>query len=163
LYCKCFFAAIVLFMFNAGSYAINKAPNSPESLIHQLYQQHQPQINKEISFTDEKVLLRYFTPEMAKQFLKEADCREREQGICNIEFDPIFGAQDFDNSPRNLVIKKMDSKDIVRYKVTFTNFVRTTLIYEVRLTENGWRISDIVYADRPSLKAILVREEWGMH
>jgi hypothetical protein len=42
--------------------------------------------------------------------------------------------------------------------VTFTNLGTRTLVYKLTNTPSGWRISDIKYAEGPSLKATLSHE-----
>jgi hypothetical protein len=149
----------LLAIFNIGSLdAADKITATPEDLIRKLYDEHQPQNNKEISFEDTNALSHYFTAEIVTLFLRDKECRERtNQYYCNLSSDPLLYAQDYDNSPRDLEIKKYETKRMLSsYSVTFTNMRhRTTLIYEVRKTKDGWRISDIIYPTKDRLSNIL--------
>ncbi len=125
---------------------------SPEMLLQTLYANHKPQDEKGIDFEDEAALTRYFTPELTALFLKDAACKEKSQELCNLDFDPVFAAQDFDAQPLDLAVEKQSE---TRYKVTFTNLTRRSLIYDLRNTEAGWRVDDITYPEGHALKALL--------
>ena len=100
---------------------------------------------------------RFFDKELTSLFLKNAECEKREQGVCNIDFDPVYDAQDFDEKTTNLEIAAVaDQPD--SFKVTFTNLGTRTLVYRLTNTSGGWRISDIKYAEGPSLKELLSQE-----
>ena len=139
-----------------NSQAMDKVGELPERIIYKLFKVHRPQINKPISFDDKDTLLQFFTPTLTSLLLRDIECRKRTHEICNLDFDPIFGAQDFENSPLNLMVKRIGTNGH-RYKVTFTNITRRTLIYELKRTNNGWRIRDIIYPDGKSLRTILSR------
>lgn len=133
----------------------------PESLIRSLYEEHQPQKGKEISFDDTKTLNRYFTENLTGLFLRNEECRERTHEDCYLSSDPILYAQDYDDSPRNLEVKEiMTTESLLQFKVTFTNMKhRVTLIYEVIKTKSGWRISDIIYPSKNRLTELLSQPE----
>ena len=150
---------LVLFMLFFGivySDAGIKSTDKPEDLIFKLYKEHQPQNGKAISFDDEKTLSGYFTQELTTLFLRNEECIKRTHEVCNLDMDPIYDAQDYDNSPLNLEVKKISSKNApLRFQVTFTNLGRRTLVYELKETKSGWRISDIIYPSGHSLREML--------
>jgi hypothetical protein len=154
---------LVLFMFFLGfdySGAGNKNSDKPENIIFNLYKEHQPQNGKGISFGDEKTLNRYFTRDLTALLLRNEECVKRTREVCNLNMDPIFDAQDYDKSQLNLEIKEISSKhSSLRYKVTFTNLGRRTVVYELNKTKSGWRISDIIYASRHSLREMLAQPQ----
>jgi hypothetical protein len=82
---------------------------------------------------------------------------KREQGVCNLDFDPIYNAQDFETETTNLQIAAVVGQPDL-FNVTFTNLGTRTLVYRLTNTRIGWRISDIKYPEGPSLKEILSRE-----
>lgn len=128
---------------------------TPEELLRTLYDVHRPYADDDIEYDDREELARFFTPELTELFMRDAECVDRTGEQCNLGFDPIFNAQDYSdelNPDLDLVIEKVGER---RYKVTFTNLTRRSLVYEVEQTRNGWRISDIVYPEGGNLKAIL--------
>lgn len=147
---------ITLFLSAAHSQATDTTSNQPENIIFQIYEEHQPMNGKNISFADKKTLRRYFTEELTALFLRDDECIIRTHEVCNLDFDPIYDAQDYeDNSPIKLDVKKISTKPHLCYQVMFTNIDRITLIYELQVTKSGWRISDIIYSSNNSLKALL--------
>ena len=124
----------------------------PEAVLEALYAAHKPQNDRDVDLGDKQQLSRYFSPALTALFLRDAECVERTKEVCNLGFDPIFAAQDFGNEELNLVIEPAGTN---KFKVTFTNLTRRSLIYEVVKTDAGWRIDDIVYPEGPTLKALL--------
>ena len=106
----------------------------PESILRSLYADHQPQYGREVDFENQRQLGRYFTPELTALFLKDAECRERTKEICNLDFDPVFAAQDYDQQPLNLLIEQVGQR---RFKVTYTNINRRSQEFDVERTEHN--------------------------
>ena len=85
-----------------GSSAV-AAGDGPEEVIRALYKVHRPWEHKELNLSNRAGLSKYFSPDLTKLFLKNAqverDCPEGD--LCGIEFDPILGSQDFDDDLRS--------------------------------------------------------------
>ena len=148
---------ISLVFTTAICFGADKEKSSPEDFIRSLYRFHQPGKETPDWFGDKRTLSKYFDKELTALFLKNAECEKREQGVCNLDFDPIYDAQDFDKETTNLQIAAV-SGEAESFTVTFTNLGTRTLVYRLAKTPSGWRISDIKYPEGPSLKEILSRE-----
>jgi len=87
--------AIVLALLTVAASSAVAAGDSPEEVIRALYKAHRPWEHKELNLSNRAVLSKYFSPELTKLFLKNAqverDCPEGD--LCGIEFDPILGSQ----------------------------------------------------------------------
>src|SRR5881392_4350638 len=85
-----------------GSSAV-AAGDDPEEVIRALYKAHRPWEHKGLNLRNRAVLSKYFSPELTKLFLKNAqverDCPKGD--LCGLEFDPILGSQDFDDDLRS--------------------------------------------------------------
>src|SRR5262249_8610218 len=72
----------------------------PEEVIRAIYKAHRPWEHKELNLGSRAMLSKYFSPELTKLFLKNAqverDCPKGD--LCGLDFDPIIGAQDFDDN-----------------------------------------------------------------
>ena len=147
---------ISLVFTSAACFAGDTKESSPEDFIRSLYRFHQPGKETPDWFDDKQTLLKYFDKELTALFIKDDECVKREQGVCNLDFDPIYDAQDFEKETTNLKIAAADQPDL--FKVTFTNLGTRSLIYRLTNTANGWRISDIKYPEGPTLKEILSRQ-----
>jgi hypothetical protein len=91
--------ALVLVLLTVVVSAAVAAGDGPEEVIRALYKAHQPWDHKELNLGNRAVLSKYFSPELTKLFLKNAqverDCLKGD--LCGLNFDPILGAQDFDD------------------------------------------------------------------
>src|SRR6266576_2391750 len=113
--------AIVLALLTITASSAVAAEDGPEEVIRAVYKVHRPWEHKELNLSNRAVLSKYFSPELTKLFLKNAqlerDCSEGD--LCGIEFDPILGSQDFDDHLRSNLLftqkhwrKLVDSKHI---------------------------------------------------
>ena len=101
-----------------------------------------------------ETLLLYFTEELASLFVKDRQCAEKTNGICNLDFSPIFDSQD--PAVMDLEIAPADKSNTVPIQFTNPGYGKKVRIsYEVAKTSRGWRIKDIIYIDGHSLKKIL--------
>jgi hypothetical protein len=125
--------------------------DTPETLIKALYARHQPGKDKNLDWCNKKAISKYTDARLTALFLKDCECTHRTREICNLGSDPFYDAQDFDNSDPNPRLKQIAGN---AYEVTFSNFGDNKLIYKVKKTSDGWRVSDI---ESPSNKWSLVK------
>jgi len=153
-------ALLTVFMSSAVA-----AEDGPEELIRALYKAHRPWEHKELNIRSRAVLLKYFSPQLTKLFLKNAqverDCPKGD--LCGLEFDPILGAQDFDDHlDFKLHITEATPPQTGRFEARFKLFndekpgQEQVLIFQLAQVKNEWRIDDIIYTkDNASLKAVI--------
>jgi len=139
--------------------------DGPEEVIRALYKAHQPWEHKELNLRSRAVLSKYFSPELTKLFLKNAqverDCPKGD--LCGLEFDPILGAQDFDDHlDFKLRITEATPPQTGRFEVRFKLFneqkpeQEQVLVFQLIQVKNGWRIDDITYTKYDTtLKAVI--------
>lgn len=155
---------IVLALLTVAASSVVAAGDGPEEVIRALYKDHRPWEHKELDLANRALLSKYFSPELTKLFLKNAqlerDCPEGD--LCGIEFDPILGSQDFDDDLRfNLRITQGTPPQAGRFEAHFKLFneekAEQVLIFQLIQLKDGWRIDDIIYPhlDNASLKAML--------
>ncbi len=156
--------AIVLALLTVAASSAVATGDSPEEVIRALYKVHRPWEHKELNLGNRAVLSKYFSPELTKLFLKNAqlerDCPEGD--LCGIEFDPILGSQDFDDHLGfNLRITQGTPPQAGRFEAHFKLFneekAEQVVVFQLVQLKNGWRIDDIIYPhlDNTSLKALL--------
>jgi hypothetical protein len=141
------------------------AGDGPEEVIRALYRAHRPWEHKGLNLRNRAVLSKYFSPELTKLFLKNAqlerDCPKGD--LCGLDFDPIIGAQDFDEHLNfKLRITEATPPQTGRFEARFKLFNEETaeqeqvLIFQLVQLKNGWRIDDIIYPkDKTTLKAVI--------
>ena len=138
---------------------------APEEVIRALYKVHRPWEHKELNLRSRAVLSKYFSPDLTKLFLKNAqverDCPKGD--LCGLEFDAILGSQDFDDHlDFKLRITKATPPQTGRFEARFKLFneekpdQEQVLVFQLVQVKNGWRIDDIIYTkDNASLKAVI--------
>jgi len=151
-----FIVVIALLLASTGK--SGASDQTPEAFLQNLYiHEHLPMAKHEIDFTKRVSLEKYFDNELTDLFIKDFECEKREQGVCNLDFDPIYAAQDFDEKTTDLKVAQVSGQPNL-FNVTFTNLGTRTLVYKLFKTSKGWRISDIKYPEGPSLKELLSTE-----
>jgi hypothetical protein len=156
--------ALVLALFTAVASTAVAAGDDPEEVIRALYKAHRPWEHKQLNLGNRAVLSKYFSPELTKLFLKNAqlerDCPKGD--LCGIDFDPILGAQDFDDNLNfELRITEATPRQTGRFEARFKLFnedkAEQVVVFQLVQLKNGWRIDDIIYPDanNASLKAVL--------
>ncbi len=155
--------ALVLALLTVVASSAVAAGDDPEEVIRALYKAHRPWEHKQLNLGKRAVLSKYFSHELTKLFLKNAqlerDCPKGD--LCGIDFDPILGAQDFDDDLRfNLRITRGSPPQANRFEAHFKLFneekAEKTVVFQLVQSKNGWRIDDIIYPDdNASLRAVL--------
>ena len=101
-----------------------------------------------------EVLERYFVEDLAALVLMDRECARRTKEICKLDFDPLFASNDPGAS--DLKVSWVAQSGLVH--VTFKypgNGQRIELDYKVVKSKRGWRVSDIIYKDRHTLRGLL--------
>jgi hypothetical protein len=157
--------ALVLALLTVVASSAVTAGDDPEEVIRALYNAHRPWEHKGLNLRNRAVLSKYFSPELTKLFLKNAqverDCPKGD--LCGLEFDPIIGAQDFDEHLNfKLRITEATPPQTGRFEARFKLFneekpeQEQVLIFQLVQLKNGWRIDDIIYPkDKTTLKAVI--------
>jgi len=157
--------ALVLALLTVVASSAVTAGDDPEEVIRALYKAHRPWEHKGLNLRNRAVLSKYFSPELTKLFLKNAqverDCPKGD--LCGLDFDPILGAQDFDDHlDFKLHITEATPPQTGRFEARFKLFNEETaeqeqvLIFQLVQLKNGWRIDDIIYPkDKTTLKAVI--------
>ena len=116
--------AIVLALLTVAASSAVAATDGPEEVIRALYKVYRPWEHKELNLSNRAGLSKYFSPDLTKLFLKNAqverDCPEGD--LCGIEFDPILGSQDFDDDLRSNLRITQGTPSAGRFEAHFKLF-----------------------------------------
>ena len=86
-------------------------------------------------------------------FLK--DEAESQGEVGKLDFDPLYAAQDFEIKDFSVVLVAQQ-KDSAEVAASFKNMgTSEKIVFLLSNTAQGWRITDIKYSDRRTLKGIL--------
>ena len=101
-----------------------------------------------------QVLAQYFDNNLVSLILKDRACTARTEGVCNLEFMPIWASQD-PGATQLKVLPTIDPSVVsVKFRYPSTNEL-IELTYRLSKTRSGWRVRDIDYSSGPSLLNIL--------
>ena len=157
--------ALILALLTVVASSAVAVEDGPEEVIRALYKAHRPWEHKELNLRNSAILSKYFSPELTKLFLKNAqlerDCPKGD--LCGLDFDPILGAQDFDDHLNfKLRITEATAPQTGRFEARFKLFneekpeQEQVLVFQLVQVKNEWRIDDIIYTkDNTSLKAVI--------
>lgn len=98
------------------------------------------------------VLARYFDDSLTTLILADRACVARKRAICNLDFLPLWDAQDI--GARGIKVLATPDPSVVHVQIRYSRPVR--LVYQLRPGPSGWRIHDIKSPDW-SLLALLSR------
>src|SRR6266436_3735891 len=117
--------ALVLALLTVVASSAVAAADGKEEVIRALYKAHRPWEHKELNLRNTAILSKYFSPELTKLFLKNAqierDCPKGD--LCGLEFDPIIGSQDYDDDLNfNLRITPATPAQAGRFEAHFKLF-----------------------------------------
>src|SRR5215471_13547518 len=146
--------ALILVLLTVAGSSVVAAADDPQEVIRALYAAHRPWAHKEVNIDSRAVLLKYFSPELTKLFLKNAqverDCPKGD--LCGLEFDPILGAQDYDDHlDFRLNITEATPPQTGRFEARFKLFneekpeEEQVIGFQLVELKEGWRIDDIMY------------------
>ena len=116
----------------------------PESVVQDLYKNYTWNVRKANAIQNEpkEVLSKYFDKNLASLLFKNHECQVREQGICNIDTDILYAAQDFEITDFRICAMSADNMVSVRFK---NMGVPQVVKFKLSSTAAGWRVSNICY------------------
>lgn len=102
-------------------------------------------------------LSRYLDAALVSLVLADRACSRRTQEVCNLDFSPIWDAQDAVGTVVKISEGKDPSRVLVELQTPDHKDLRR-LTYRMVKTPDGWRVHDIEYDSHESLVAMLKRK-----
>ena len=100
------------------------------------------------------VLTKYVDTSLARLLVADQACLARGEGICNLDFAPLWGSQD--PAVSEFEIGATRDPAIIRVKYTIPGGDQeVTLDLQLGRTPAGWRVRDIFYEGGNSLRELL--------
>jgi hypothetical protein len=142
------------------------APGTAVSAVAKLYQDFaaeavidSPELSIEDLFGRPKTTLaRYLDDALVSLVLADRACSRRTQEVCNLDFSPIWDAQDAVGTIVRISEDKDPSRVHVELQTPDHKDVRR-LTYRMLKTPAGWRVHDIEYDSHESLVAMLTHHK----
>jgi hypothetical protein len=139
------------------------AQGKPVDLVRKLYAQYawetrDSEVGSRLPFFSDSagVLRQYLDAPLVNAILADRACEVREEGECNLGFEPMWDSQD----PGGVTFTILSTADptVVQARIHYPYHNEThVLTYRLRQTRAGWRIVDISSPRWRSLLALLRR------
>jgi Protein of unknown function (DUF3828) len=136
--------AAVLVALSVSTISILAVPQtSPKQIVEALYKPYlaDPHAEKSGSPGALDLILPYASKSLQSAIHKNEECERREQGICNIDFDIIINAQDWDLS--NFTHQKETKNQLPVVRAIFSNGGKNKVSYFFIREQGDWRIDDV--------------------
>ncbi len=137
--------AMAEFMLLANSVSILAADEtSPRQIVEALYKPYLADLHakKPTGSSALDLILPYASKSLQTAIQKNQECEQHTHEICNIDFDIIINAQDWDLS--NFAIQEESQKSLPIVSAIFSNGEKNKVSYFFVHEENAWKIDDIV-------------------
>ncbi len=123
----------------------NKTTISPDSIVADLYKQHDAEKSPFYQTKDRALVEKYFSKATADKIWKDAKDSEADGGVGALGADPLYNAQD--TEIKNFKVGQADIKgEKATVPVTFENFGKKYAFdYSLVKENDNWKINDIKY------------------
>lgn len=129
--------------------------NQSENLIKKIYEKFPIGGENNIENSDEKTLNSFFSKDLSSLIYKDKKCREKFDGICNIDFNILINQQDVPNDKGYKILQV--TNNLVTVKIEYPQFSEF-VNYMIDNSSNCKKIKNINYDDGTDLRKILSKK-----
>ena len=132
------------------------ADPSATSFVAAIYAPYKVKDGKGIPLDSDAALKRYFEPRLATLIIKD---RKKAAGeLPTLDMDPFIAAQDWDISAVDVAVRDTGAEK-ASATVSFKNLGKpTTVVLELVKLRDGWRIADINWGRKQTLRALFIKK-----
>ena len=132
------------------------ADPSATSFVEAIYAPYKVKDGKGIPLDSDAALKRYFEPRLAALIIKD---RKKAAGeLPTLDMDPFIAAQDWDISAVDVAVRDTGAEK-ASATVSFKNMGEpTTVVLDLVKLRAGWRIADINWGRKQTLRALFVKK-----
>jgi hypothetical protein len=132
------------------------ADPSAASFVEAIYTPYKVKDGKGSPLDSDAAVKRYFEPRLAALIIK--DRNEAAGELSMLDMDPFIDAQDWDISAVDVAVRDTGAEK-ASATVSFKNLGKqTTVVLELVKFRDGWRIADINWGRRQTLRALFVKK-----
>ena len=134
------------------------AEPSAKSFVEAIYANYKGKNAKGVALADDAAVKRYFEPKLAALIIKDRNKAARRGEVGTLDSDPFIDAQDFEIDTVDVVVCD-NAADKASATVSFKNLnQQTTVVLDLVKLRDGWRIADIAWDRKETLRAMLTRK-----
>jgi hypothetical protein len=132
------------------------ADPSAASFVEAIYTPYKVKDGKGSPLDSDAAVKRYFEPRLAALIIKDRNKAAGELSM--LDMDPFIDAQDWDISAVDVAVRDTGAEK-ASATVSFKNLGKqTTVVLELVKFRDGWRIADINWGRRQTLRALFVKK-----
>lgn len=153
------FVAAFIMMVLSGDAVVQAVDTTPTAFVEGIYAAYKgtSDTSKGIPLTTEAAVRRYFEPGLAALMIKDINAAQRRGEVPTLDVDPFIDGQDWEIDSLVVTVRGQGA-DKATGTVSFKNFgAPATVTIELVRAKPGWRIADIKWADRRSLRGLYAR------
>jgi hypothetical protein len=128
---------------------------SATSFVEAIYASYKVKDGKGIPLDSDAALKRYFEPRLAALIIKDRNKAGGE--LSTLDMDPFIDAQDWDISAVDVAVRDTGAEKASAI-VSFKNLGKPTpVVLELVKLRDGWRIADINWGRKQTLRALFIK------
>jgi hypothetical protein len=131
-----------------------RADSAARAFLEKIYAAYKGKGSKGIGLDSDAMLQRYFEPKLAALMIKDRNDAKKRGDVPDLDGDPFINGQDWEIGPVDIAVRDI-APDKASATVKFRNLkVQTTVVYDLIRIKEGWRIADITWDGKDTLRGI---------
>jgi hypothetical protein len=123
-----------------------------KAFLEKIYAAYKGKNSKGIPLDSDAMLRRYFEPKLAALMIKDNKNAAKHGDAPELDSDPFIDGQDWEIGPVDIVVRDI-APDKASATAKFWNFKeQTTVDYDLVKLKDGWRIADITWNGKDTLR-----------
>ena len=141
-----------------GAAGAARADAAAKAFLQKIHAAYKGKNSKGVPLDSDAGVRRYFEPGLAALIIKDRNDAKKRDDVPELDADPFVGGQDWEIGPVDIVVRDI-SRDRASATVKFRNFkTETTVAYELVRLKDGWRIADITWDGKDTLRGIFEKK-----
>jgi hypothetical protein len=121
-----------------------------KNALEEIFKEDDPAHNKPFEWGNPKILGKYFDSTLVGLFKANEECETRTKEVCNLDGDPIWNAQDYDEKGIKAEISHIPNSEGMVFKVKISNLGQHFETVHMVFENGNWKIKDIEYEGESS-------------
>jgi uncharacterized protein DUF3828 len=135
------------------------AEQSSKAFLEAIYGAYKGKGSKGIPLATDANVRRYFEPKLAALIIKDRKDAARRGEVGALDGDPFIDAQDWEIESVDIAVRE-SAADKASATVSFINVDKpTTVLLDLVKLKEGWRIADITWDRKESLRRLLTKKQ----
>ena len=140
-----------------GSIGAMAAEPTAASFVEAIYGPYKVKDGKGNPLDSDAAVKRYFEPRVAALIIRDRNKAAKRGDVSTLDMDPFIDAQDWDISAVDVAVRDTGAEKAVA-TVSFKNLGKpTTVVLDLVKLRDGWRIADINWGRKRTLRALFIK------